>query len=111
MADDGGVGDARGGRAHQHLNLGKVLAHQRGQPLFDLGAHCGRGQRQAIVAIDGALDAAGPGEGLVGAEDDGLNAQKSLCNLLFHGNFLHKLNLRRIRAWRGDRPPRDPRRR
>ena len=69
MARDGGVGDARRRSAHENLHTGIVLADKVHQPLLHMGADLGGGEGQAVVAVDGALDAAGPGKGLVRAEE------------------------------------------
>ena len=65
---DGGVGDAGGGGAHEDLGVGVVAPDERDETLFDVRAHLRRGEREAVVAIDGALDAGGPGEGIVGTQ-------------------------------------------
>ena len=65
MTHNGGVSDACGGGAHQHLGLWIVGADQLRQSLFHVGADGGGGQSQTVVAVDGTFDAAGPGEGLV----------------------------------------------
>ena len=65
---NGRVGDARGGRAHEHLHIRIFTADNFHQAVFHLVAHLGRGQGQAVVAVNGALDAAGPGEGFLGPE-------------------------------------------
>ena len=83
MADDGGVGDARGGGAHQDLDLGVVLLHHLGEGVFHVEAGRHIREDEAVVGIDGALDAARPGEGLVRAEEDGPDPQKVSCDLLF----------------------------
>jgi hypothetical protein len=41
------------------------------------------GEGQAIVTVDRALDAAGPGEGLVRPEKNGADGQKIFRNLNF----------------------------
>ena len=76
MADDGGVGDARRARAHQYLHIGIVGANDLAQCAFHLRAHLGRGQDQAVVTVDRALDAAGPGEGLVRPQEHRADAQQ-----------------------------------
>ena len=80
MGGDGRVGDAGGGGAHQDLHGGIVLADQVHQTLFHVGADGGGRQGQAVVTVDGALDAAGPGEGLVGPQEHGADAQQVMGN-------------------------------
>lgn len=46
-----------GGGTHEHLSLRIFAADGVGDGLFDGVAHGGRGENQAIVAVDGAFDA------------------------------------------------------
>ena len=61
--------DAGGRSAHQHLGTGEFGADYPGQPGLDMSAHDRRRQRQAVVAIDRALDTAGPGKRLLGTQE------------------------------------------
>ena len=63
------MGDAGGRSAHQHLGTGEFGADYPGQPGLDMSAHDRRRQRQAVVAIDRALDTAGPGKRLLGTQE------------------------------------------
>ena len=83
VADDGRVRDACRACAHQDLRVGVIGADELAQRAFHLCAHLGRGQDQAVVAVDGTLDAAGPGEGLVRAEKDRADGEQALCNAAF----------------------------
>ena len=64
-----GMGDAGGRSAHQHLGTGEFGADDPGKPGLDMSAHDRCRQRQAVVAIDRALDTAGPGKRLLGAQE------------------------------------------
>ena len=83
MAHDGGMGDACGGGAHQHFHVGIVLPDQLHQALLHLGTDGGGGEGQAVVAVDGALDAAGPGEGLVRPQEHRADAQQIVGDFTF----------------------------
>ena len=83
MRGDGGVGDARRARTHQHLHIGIVGANDLAQRTFHLRAHLGCGQNQAVVAVDGTLDAAGPSEGLVRAKEYCADGEQSLRDAAF----------------------------
>ena len=80
------MGDTGGGGAHERLGLGIDGAHRLGQALLDRLAGLRERERQAVVAIDGALDARSPRERLVGTKEDGLDTQQVLCdgNLIDH---------------------------
>ena len=80
MGGDGRVGDAGGGGAHQDLDVGVLLADDVSQGVLHIVADLRGRQGQPVVAIDGTLDAAGPGKGLPGPEKDGLDLQKILGN-------------------------------
>ena len=83
MADDGGVGDAGRGRAHEHLRL-RILAPDRlGDGALDQITRLGRGQDEAVVAVDGALDAAGPRERLLRAQKHCLDREQAARNFVF----------------------------
>ena len=83
VAHDSGVGDAGGGRAHQHLHIRVMGADQLHQPLLYVRADGGGGEGQAVVAVDGALDAGGPGKGLVRPQEYGTDRQKVMGDLAF----------------------------
>ena len=87
MAGDGGVGDAGGGGAHEDLGVRVLPADGLGEGVFHVVSHLGRGEGQAVVAVDRALDAAGPGEGLLRAEEDRLDLQQVLRDGL--GDVVH----------------------
>jgi len=53
-----------------------------GETFFDDDSDLGCGKGQAVVTIDGALDAACPGKGLVGTEKYGADLQQTGCNRL-----------------------------
>ena len=55
-----------------------------GQTLLDDIPDLGIGEGEAVVAVDRRLDAAGPREGLIGAQKDGLDVHKKLGYLFFH---------------------------
>ena len=84
MRSDCGVGDASGGCAHKHLALREMLPYQSREAVFDFLPHLRGGECQAVVAVDWALDAARPGEWLLGPEEHGTDAQQFFCNLFFH---------------------------
>ena len=98
MAHDGGVGDACGGGAHQDLYFRVVLADQVHQALFHMGADGGRRQGQAVVAVDGALDAGSLGEGLVGPQKDRSDREQVMGNGVFQTHVVkssyENINLR-----------------
>ena len=87
MADDGGVGNTGGGGAHQDFHGGEVLADQIHQTGFHMSADFGSGQSQAVVTVDGALDAGGPGEGLIGTQEHGADAQQVMGDGFFDTHF------------------------
>ena len=66
---DGRMGDAGGRSAHQHLGTGEFGADDPGKPGLDRSAHDRCRQRQSVVAIDRALDTAGPGKRRLGAQE------------------------------------------
>ena len=78
VGGDRGVGDAGRGGSHDDLGLGVLLPYDLGYALLDVLAHLGVGQGEAVVAVDGALDARSPGEGLIGTEEDRLDAEQVL---------------------------------
>ena len=83
MRGDGGVGDAGRGRAHEHLRL-RILALDRlGDGALDQITRLGRGQDEAVVAVDGALDAAGPRERLLRAQEHRLDREQAARNFVF----------------------------
>ena len=91
VAGDGGVGDTGGGGAHEDLNRGILPADGLRQGVLHAAADRRGGEGEAVVAVHGALDAAGPGEGLLRPEEDGLDAEQVPCNLLrnvFHSALL-----------------------
>ena len=60
-----------------------------------MSADGGGGEGQAVVAVNGAFDAAGPGERLVGAQKDRADAEKIMGNGVFQihtGSLLSKIN-------------------
>ena len=77
---DGGVGDARGRSPHQHFGFGKAGADDLRQPLFDVSAHDRRRQRQAVVAVNRAFDAAGPCKRLFGAQEHRADRKQVFSN-------------------------------
>ena len=77
MAGNGGVGDAGGGGAHQHLRCGIELAHGVGNGLLHLIAHLRRGEDQAVVTVNGAFDAAGPEKRLLRPEKNGSDGEQA----------------------------------
>ena len=81
VGGDGCVGNASGAGAHEDLGLGVVFLHDGGQALLHIQADLVVGEGQAVVAVDGALDAAGPGEGLVRAEEHRLDFQQVFRDL------------------------------
>ena len=83
VAHDGRVSDAGGGRAHQHLRIRVMGADQLHQALLHGRADGGSGEGQAVVAVDGALDAAGPGEGLVRPQEHRADAQQIVGDFTF----------------------------
>ena len=87
MRRDGGVGYARRGRAHEHFGLGELARHRLGYGGLDHTAHVGRREDEAVVAVDGALYAAGPGEGLLRPEEHRADGQKAAGHALFY--FVH----------------------
>ena len=86
VAHDGGMGDAGGAGAHEHFAFGVDFTHDLSQAVFHVVAHFGRGQGEAVVAVHRALDAAGPGEGFVGAEEHGFDGKKVFGDKLFAGH-------------------------
>jgi len=90
MPDDRRVGDAGGRGAHEHLAVGVLALDRVGDGLLDRRADGGHRQYEAVVAVDGALDAAGPGEGLVRAEEHRPDREKILRDLVlqFHLSVL-----------------------
>ena len=87
VAHDTGMGDTGGAGTHKHFTFGVVFAHDLGKAVFHLVTHFGGGEGQAVVAVHGALDAAGPGEGFVGAEEHSFDGKKAFGDKLFtrHG--------------------------
>ena len=66
---DGGMGDAGGGGAHEHLAFRPVLAHEGGESVLHLLPYGGSREGEAVVAVDRAFYAACPGERLFGAQE------------------------------------------
>ena len=91
MTGNCSVCDTCGGGAHQHFNVGVVFLNQTSQTVFYVVADINIGQRQTVVGVNRALNAARPSEGLVGAEKYSLDFQQILCNegMQFHEKFLH----------------------
>ena len=104
VAHDGGVGDARRRSAHENFHTGIVLADEVHQPLLHVGADLRGGEGQAVVAVDGAFNAAGPGEGLVRAEEHRADGEQVVGDGLFTGHvqdsFLMFRRERRPGVWR-----------
>ncbi len=82
MAADGGVGDAGGGGAHEDFALGVVFAYEGDEAFLDVGADFGGGEGEAVVTVDGAVDAACPSKGVVGTEEDGSDGEEVVGDLL-----------------------------
>ena len=80
VGGNGGVGDTGGGGAHQDLRLRILPLHGIGDGLLHLVPGFRSGEDQPVIAVDGALDAAGPGKGLLRAEKDRLDLQQTLGN-------------------------------
>ena len=81
---DGGVSDARGGSAHEHLAIGVIPLHKQGKAVLHLLPHARRGKCETVVTINRALNAAGPGKGLLGPQEHGSDREKRGCDLTFH---------------------------
>jgi len=80
--------DTGGGGAHQHFDLGVVCANGLSQCIFHMVSHFGGGEGEAVVAVYGAFDAAGPCKGLFRTEEYGLDAEQIFCNKsLYIGHF------------------------
>ena len=73
MSGDGGVGDAGGGGAHEDFHRGVFLPDGLRKGGLHVVSHFRRGEGEAVVTVDRAFDAAGPGEGFFRPEEDGFN--------------------------------------
>ena len=69
------MGDACGRGALQHFDLRIVLFDQRLEPGLDVRPNSRIGEDQAVVTVNRALDAAGPGKGIIRAEENRLDVQ------------------------------------
>ena len=83
VSDNGRVRDTCRARAHKHLRLRIFALNGLHDRRLHLRAHIGCSENQAIVAVDGAFDAAGPGEGLVRTEEYRTDGEQSLRNAAF----------------------------
>ena len=116
MAGNGGMCDAGRAGTHQHFSLRIVLLHGIGYGVLHEVAHLGRREDEAVVAIYGTLYTAGPGERLVRAQENGLDAQQAFGYFFFShifcdfASFIQSFS-RRSRPCSGGRRPRDPERR
>ena len=72
----GGMGDAGRGGSHQGLAAGIILADGFRQPGFDAVAYFRCAEDETVVAVDGALDATGPGKRLLRSEKDGADGEQ-----------------------------------
>ena len=84
VGGDGGMGNPGGGGAHQNLRPRVFPADGLSHGPLHIVPHLGGGEGQAVVAVHGALDAAGPEEGLLRAEEYRAYIQQVLGN--FFGN-------------------------
>ena len=89
MGGNGGVGNACGGGSHQNFRLRVLPLHGIGNGLLHLVPGFRSGEDQPVIAVDRALDAAGPGKGLLRAEKDRLDLQQTLGNA--HIDAVHSL--------------------
>lgn len=75
--------DGTGGHAGHGIAVGEVLENHARQLNLDEAAEVGKGERLAVVAVEGRLPAAGPGEGLFGLELDGFHVEQLGCEDVF----------------------------
>ena len=75
MTHNGCVGNTGGGGTHKNFHIRVILPNQLSQALFHMGTHFRCSQGQAVIGVNRAFDAAGPGEGLLRAEEYRLNGK------------------------------------
>ena len=75
LRSDGGVGDTGGAGPHEDLGIRVFAADSLHEGGLDLGTDLRGGQDEAVIAVDRAFDAAGPGERFVRPEKDSVNRE------------------------------------
>ena len=83
MCCDGSMGNACGGGTHQYLGIGVFSFDGFCQSIFYMISYLYRGQRQSVIAVNGAFDAACPCEGVFGTQENCTDGQQVFCNLFF----------------------------
>gem|GEM_PF-6047488 len=81
---DGGVGDSGCGGTHKHFAIRVIALYKLRESVLHLLAHPGSGEGEAVVAVDRALDTAGPGERLLGTQENGADGEEGGGYLSFH---------------------------
>lgn len=76
-------------RAHKHLGPGEFARYHVRERGFNVRTDLRRGEYEAVVAVDRALYAAGPGEGLLGPQKYRADGEQAARHALF--NVVHAL--------------------
>ena len=79
-----GMGDAGGRGAHKHLAFRIMFHYESGEADLYLLPPLRGGEGQPVVTVDRALDAAGPGERFLRAEEYGSYREELLCDDSLH---------------------------